>query len=464
MKLKEILKICSCILAGLVFSTTVFGQTPTPTPSPLPAFKIERSDRSVPFHQALIKDQDADDDDKNPWYLGIDKDEVVKFDLPECKVLDWDEDSQMETVTCFELVSSKPSVVTVLDDHFLVGMAKRGDAVITVREVTKKYKVENRGTISEEKIEQIKDKKVILENHRFSLGGSLRDFAFVNVRIVSNTDKKIIAVPYLKDYKSVRDTYGKGIAKNYMVVAVRIINDNSGKQFLVQNVSVSFDPNQCNDLADIWAGVGAYGTSLRRPPNETEIDEAAKMVKDKRKDCMDNYEKNFAFPNTILPIDDNTMLAVGEAEKYRSRRYQFFQAIRFAADVGGGLTAFNLLGRDGITGFNFLGGTLFNAADAALPKSADEKRENLRRDVPKENVIVKGNDHQVVNIFIPIIHVLKKPAWEKYKTSIDKRKDDETFHQYMKLFLVANSSGILIDENSKAVESKQGGGAATTRP
>jgi hypothetical protein len=446
----------------VVFIQPGFTQKLKPLTVSVPPLRVIRQNEATALKMALTQDEDAREDEF-PWYLGINKEEIIEVGVP-C-LTNWDASTLKETLTCYKLTSSQPTVIAVVNDRFLVGMARRGEAVITATETVVAETVVNRGTESESRSGHVSR----TYSRAFPLGNGFNDMDALRVRITSNTDRKIIAVPSLKTYKTVRDTYGKGIAKNFIVASVNIINNNPSKQFLVQNVSVSFDPNQCNNLAEIWARIYGEKITLRKSP-ATARDEGGKVIAVQTQDytpesernlCLTQYKSYFGVPTTILPTDANTMQAVGEAAKYRSFRYKLFQGLRFAADVGSGLTAFNILGREGRTGFNYLGGTLFSAADAALPKVSDEKRKNLEADVPKSNLIVKGNDSEEINIFIPATHIFKKSAWEQYKKTINKIEDDDGFRQYLLLFLVANSNGILIDENSKQVDSTQGGGAKT---
>lgn len=477
-----------CLIFLFASVQSASAQTPTTSVSPVPVatppIAVFRKGTATALRVAMIQDKDAEEDEFS-YYLPIEKEEIIKIDIPDCGEPKWDEGSKTETTVCYRLVSSNPAVVSVLNSKFLIGMAKRGEASITVQEYILERQITNRGAENEERsafVEQPKPKLMGIP-----LGRGFEVLEKIPIRVNSRVDKQIIAVPSLKTYQAVSDSYGKGIAKKYLVVAVDIINNNANKQYLIQNVSISFDPNQCNNLADVWGNVYAGGTTLRlKEPEKT--DENGKKYRETKNEkggvyrtqndiktetftpdsernvCLANYKRYFYFPATIMPTDGNTMLAVAESEKYRSRRYQLFQAMKFAADVGGGLTAFKILGRDGITGFNFLGGTLFNSADKALPRVSDQKLQNLGKDSPKPNVIVKGNDYQTVNIFIPAHHVLSNEAWEKYRNSRgDMKNIDAEFVRYMLLFLVANSNGILIDENSKQVESEQGGGAVKSK-
>jgi hypothetical protein len=361
------------------------------------------------------------------------------------------------------LESDRPYMVAVVNDRFLLGTGKRGEAVITIKKRVRKRQAAE--------FAAKKDAAWTNTPASFSLGAGYEKMERLRVRIATNTDRRIVAVPRIKTYRAVRATYGKGIAKSYIVVAVDVNNSNPSKQFLIQNVSISFDPLQCEALAEMWAGM--YFEGLQQPvtlrnkmgrASGTTVGSApvtadAPTPEGKKNECISKYIEYFGFPNTIMPTDNTTMLAVAAAEKYKSPRYRLFQGIKFAADVGAALPVFNILGPDGRTGFNFLGGTLTTALDAALPKLSDEKLRNLEADIPKSNVIVRGNDTQTVNIFIPAEHVFTQAAWNDYKADLKNPATRDDFKFYMLLFLVANSNGILIDENSKQVESKQGGGA-----
>ena len=266
------------------------------------------------------------------------------------------------------------------------------------------------------------------------------------VVVTNNTDENINSDPTFLSYKVVKDAFGRRIAEYYLVIQVNIQNNNSNKRFLVQDVSVAFDPKQCRVMELYFTRINSsYATQF-----------------DENK-CVQNYVDYFGYPMNISPIERETILAAANTEKYRSKRYQVFKALKFIADVGGGLTTFKLLGRDGISAFGFLGGTIFNSLDTALPKVSDEKRTFLEKNVPQENVIVNANDAKKLNIFIPADRVFTNETWRTYKKSVKKKPKPNVliepleFRRYIQLFMIATSKGVLIDSNSKTTDSKGGG-------
>lgn len=275
---------------------------------------------------------------------------------------------------------------------------------------------------------------------------------FFNTGVFAQVDEKINSEPTFLSYKVVKDAFGRRIAEYYLVVQVNIQNNNSDKRFLVQDVSVAFDPKQCSVMEQYFAKIDKTSSSQFKYADQFP-----------EKECLDSYLKYFGYPMNISPIERETILAAANTEKYRSKRYQLFKAIKFIADVGGGLTTFKLLGRDGISGFSFLGGTVFNSLDGALPKVSEEKRAFLEKSVPQENVIVNSNEAKKLNIFIPADRVFTNESWKIYKRSIKKKTkqtiliDPLDFRRYIQLFMLASSKGVLIDSNSKTTDSKGGG-------
>lgn len=415
---------------------------------------VSKGERS-PLYKTLVVDELAEENETK-WYININPEQLIELRAePDTRK----GDNGIVHEEKFVLVSKHPGIISVVNDKLLLATGRRGEAIIEVE----RWVRNRREADIENGIDTAPWNKI--GNVNFSLGNGLTPQRKLRFRINSATDRQIISVPRLKTYKAVRDSYGKGIARNFVVVAVDINNSNAGKQFLVQNVYVSFDPTQCENFADFWAT--AIGDSFEYKDRSKRIKPAAtpvpeKMTPEERKnECLNAYISYFGFPTSILPTDSNTMLAIAEAEKYRSSRYRLFQGLKFAADVGSALgPAFNIIGPAGRTGFSFLGGTLSSGLDTALPKISDQKLNNLRTDVPKANVIVKGNSVETINIFIPATHILSHEAWKAYRS--DYKDDDynknKNFIKYMLLFLVAKSDGILIDENSRQVETKQGGG------
>ena len=280
---------------------------------------------------------------------------------------------------------------------------------------------------------------------------NLNGLAKIKVVVLPNKfDEKIISEPTFLSYKVVKDAFGRRVAEYYLVIQVNIKNNNAGKQFLVQDVSVVFDPKQCRLMEQ-------YFDNIPQAVNSADYETAFS-----EEECLKNYTANFKFPASISPIERDTILAAANTEKYRSKRYQIFRVLRFVADVGGGLTGFNILGPDGVNGFSFLGGTIFNSLENALPKNAEEKRQFLEKSVPEQNVLVNSRSSKKLNIFIPADRVFNQPSWEKYKKSVKEKlkkgQDDPLdFRRYMQLFLLATSNGVLIDENAETTNSKGGG-------
>jgi hypothetical protein len=425
--------------------------SPTPPTLKIDENKIRfiRPDGSGDYLRSLLTDEEESGATRQSFVLPLAKDELIRLKLPDCEPSEYKENKSKTvlqiTKKCFQLESSDPEIVSVVGRDSLLGTGKRGQAKISVRMVVLTEIVDRVSNVSRTL------EPVVIPGTPFAIpiGTGLTPLSSLLIRIKDKIDRNIIAEPRLKTYQTVRDQYGKAIAKQFLVVAVDIHNRNAAKRFLVQDVSISFDPNQCRKIGELWA----MNTSEAFSDRLREI---------KRQECTLSYQTYFGLPVTIRPSDGNTILAVSEANKYKSGRYILFNAIRFAADIGtGGLSSFKIGGPDAKTAFNFLGSTLFNAADTALPRVSDEKRKNIEKDAPKANVIVNANDSETINIFVPINHVFTKEAWNRYHRSIRDGSFADEFNQYMLLFLIANSDGVLIDPNSTPVKSLTGGGVKT---
>ena len=443
-------------------STELFETNPTPIqPKGLEVsedvLKITLQNGEARTLKQSLVPEDAADGISSPTSLRLAKDEVIRVNIPGCdngiSFENADHTKRKTTWKCFELVSSSPENVAVIGGNTLIGTSKKGAADITIRSVTKS-EILNLSNGFKEVLPLVVNPVSTIFTFPLTKDEKVEK---LKVQIEQNTDLKIVSVPRIKSYNDVKDQYGKGIAGRFLVVTVDINNSNSAKQFLVQNVSIKFDPAQCNKIALNWQHIVNDYKGIFKEEYKNTTSEAIRST------CFDKYKEYFHFPVDLMPSDGSTLLAIDTAEKYRSWRYWTFKGARFAADVGSGLSIFKILGRDGKTGFNFLGSTLFTASEVLWPNVSEEKRKNLENDIPKSNVIVKGTDSAKVNLFIPINHVFTTSGWKSYKRKLKTATNDALFDQYMILFLVANSNGILIDENSRQVESKQGGGVKITQ-
>jgi len=63
---------------------------------------------------------------------------------------------------------------------------------------------------------------------------------------------QIIPAPMLLSYREVKDGFGKRIADTYIVVQVNIKNPDIEHQFLLQDLRIVFDPNQCERAGEYY--------------------------------------------------------------------------------------------------------------------------------------------------------------------------------------------------------------------
>lgn len=424
----------------LLLSSVVFTFSPAYAQAEKP-IKISRNGRPETLKLALSYDE------SNPGgALNVQCDEIIEVHTPDG----------------VRLESSNPGVVRIVGDRHLVAGREPGTAEIRAYYPTGRAATPHAAEIAPTRPVVDPDGNVLVPgspgsperpavnavspNTEFRLSDRQNGRLFI--RTGRTVTYAVEAVPKFFSYKDVKDAFGSRVAQNYVVVQVRIYNSMPDKKFLIKNVSAKFDPHQCTLQKDRWPGF------------------------DDQK-CMEAYKRFFQFPINHSANDNTAMLGVAEVERYRSKRYRLFQALRWVADVGGGLSTFNLLGKDGVKAFAFMGSTLFNATDAALPKVAIEQKERLEKMLPKPNTIV-GDDPVDVNLFIPAAQVLSADVFKVYKKTAAKISgpsldhafpnyardfSESEFHRYIILFLVANASGTLIDRNAQQVDAKQGGGA-----
>lgn len=305
---------------------------------------------------------------------------------------------------------------------------------------------------------------------------------------------KITAEPTFLSYKTVRDNFGKRIGDSFVVIQINIRNESPTSQFFVQDIAVLLDPNQCQKAAEFYNEVGVVmprkenrsikagqnGQSQNEESDQEDetlpIDplvaeqltaaraDRAKSANDRLAQCLTYFNEQFAYPTQFSPVARDTVLGVATANLNRSPRNIFFRGLRFAADMGGVLTGLSLLGPDGVKGFNFLGTSVYNSADTALPSISQAKMENLRRTLPEGNVVVSSREAKIYNIFIPTDRFFSKTTWEMYKKKTNKMDDEALkLRRMIELMLVSSVRGVMISSESPSVTLKPGGGANELR-
>lgn len=329
-------------------------------------------------------------DEKGKKVLKIYEREVIEFIVPKGVVLE----------------TADPKIAAVVSGNMIIGVGKNED-----------------------------DKsETLLSAKSGNLKFLLSDGENITLIVLPQITFEVTSKPTFLSYKIVKDAFGKGIAENFLVVQVNVKNNHPTKQFLMQEVSVMFDPKQCAAMTEYYQ-------------------------KFSEENCYAEYNNFFKYPTSISPIDRESIMGVANVEKYRSKRDLLFRSMKFIATVGSGLSGFNLLGGDAIKGFSFLGNGFNTATDDALPKIAVEKQGRLERSLPEEVTLVKSQSYKLVNIFVPADRVFTRNTWELYKRSIKKKKNDDAtdFRRYIQLFLRSDATGILIENNSEKVSGKGGG-------
>lgn len=243
---------------------------------------------------------------------------------------------------------------------------------------------------------------------------------------IADDDEKIVPAPVFLSYKDVKDNFGRRIADSFMVVQVTVQNEND-KQFIVQDVQIALDPNQCAVANDFYKDFNV-------------------------EECKGVYDKYFKYPIVYSPTDRNLLMGVSKVGQYKNPRSFFFRVLEFAGSFGTSLTGFNFIGRDGKAGIGILRGSFLDSTKNLIPADEAEKMNNLSENSYIANVIIESKQAKTFNVFIPTDRFFYKDTWKLYKQPPRKESIEAfEFRRLMQFFVIASVYGVHI-------ESKVGGG------
>ena len=238
---------------------------------------------------------------------------------------------------------------------------------------------------------------------------------------VSPRQDKIIPAPTLMSYTEARDNFGRRIADNFIVVQVTIKNPDITHQFLLQDMRVVFDPNECDKAGEFYKQF-------------------------KVQECHDRYDHYLKYPIAYAPTSQSALQAVAGIGQYRSPRNFFFKALDFAATMGGALTGFNFVGRDGKAGLSVFNGTFLTASKSFLPDLTLGQLAQLTEQSYKPNTLVETKDAKTYCVFLPANQFLNKTNWDLYKKKMSKGTDEALeLRRVMQLVLTVSVSGVAIE-------------------
>jgi hypothetical protein len=249
--------------------------------------------------------------------------------------------------------------------------------------------------------------------------------------------RPIVAESTFLSYKVVKDNFGKKFAQTFFVVQVDLRNEKLDKQFIVQNVSVIIDPNQCIGARQIY--------------NNFDQD-----------DCLAIFDTHFVYPTAQFGTRSDEVLGTGKADLNRSNRNVGFRILEFSAAMGTVLSGFNgVLGPDGVKGMNVLGTTVSAAANRLFPNTADEKYESLRKAQLSEDMIIKSKESRTVNIFIPADRIFYDESWKLYiQSARSATADSYKLKVALDMLLLSTATGVLVDNDAPRVEVRSGDNVA----
>lgn len=252
----------------------------------------------------------------------------------------------------------------------------------------------------------------------------------------SSTAEQIIVAPIFLSYKEVKDNFGRRVADTFVVVQVAVRNeDKQGKQFLVQDIVVTLDPNQCEEAGSFYEKFDVGN-------------------------CQGKYEKYFMYPIAYSPTSRQTVLAVANVGKDKNPRNFFFRSLEFAASFSTSLTGFNFIGRDGKAGIGILNGAFLNSAKTAIPDFTAAQMSNVTERTFTPNSIIESQRSEIFNIFIPTDRFFSNDSWKLYKTSTRKMSSESLeLKRILQLTLMASAYGVYIKPEGETKPTKPGGGA-----
>lgn len=256
-----------------------------------------------------------------------------------------------------------------------------------------------------------------------------------------NPDNQIIPAPMLLSYRDVKDSFGKRIADSYIVVQVNIKNPDIEHQYLLQDLRVVFDPNQCEKAQEYYS---RFDTSA----------------------CQAQYEKYLKYPIAYSPVAQPALQAVAMVGENHNPRNIGFRLLDFAATMGGALTGFDFVGRDGKAALSVFNGTFLTASKTFIPDMTAGQLTRLTEQSYKPNTLVESKDTKNYDVFIPANQLFSKDNWKLYKQTVGNGSEESVqMLRLLQLVLTATASGTHIrnveGENPLPVT---GGGAPTSNP
>ncbi len=318
-------------------------------------------------------------------------------------LLDTNEVVELSVESGVEIETSSDNSVRVLDNKYLVGLAPGTDTIIRFRN----------SSGDELGVDGIADLIVAVED--------------------VDAGRPIVAESTFLSYKVVKDNFGKKFAQTFFVVQVDIRNEKLDKQFIVQNVSVIIDPNQCIGAREIYSNFD-------------------------QDDCLTIFDTHFVYPTAQFGTRSEEVLGTGKADLNRSNRNVGFRILEFSAAMGTVLSGFNgVLGPDGVKGMNVLGTTVSAAANRLFPNTADDKFESLRKAQLSEDMIIKSKESRTINIFIPADRIFYDESWKMYiQPARSAKVDSYKFKVALDMLLLSTATGVLVDNDAPKVEVRSG--------
>lgn len=251
----------------------------------------------------------------------------------------------------------------------------------------------------------------------------------------SQQDKEIVLAPTLLSYKQVKDNFGKRIADTHIAVQVSIENADVDRQFILQDLRADIDPNQC-----------AYANNYYR-----RFDAAR---------CEEMFNQYFLFPIAYAPVQQSSLLASASIGQVHNPRNFAFRLLEFSAQMGGALTGFNFVGRDGKAGLSVFNGTFLNSAKSAFPDLTLGQMTQLTQQAYKPNTVVNSKETGSYTIFIPTDKLFSKETWKLYKQDPGNASAEALrLRQLLQLVISVTAIGVHVKSDSPTPESKSAGGA-----
>jgi hypothetical protein len=257
----------------------------------------------------------------------------------------------------------------------------------------------------------------------------------------TDSDDQVIPAPTLMSYQEVKDNFGRRIADSYLVVQVNIKNPDIAHQFLLQDLRVIFDPNECDNAKEFYEHLDVQA-------------------------CRVQYNKYLRYPIAYAPISQSSLQAVAGIGQNQNPRNVLFRSLDFLATMGGALTGFDFVGRDGKAGLSVFNGTFLTASRALFPDLTVGQLTQLTEQSYKPNTLLESKDSKTYCIFIPTNQLFAKETWKLYK---QKPKDSSPealeLRRFLQLVLTVTASGVHIQQAAGSSETNvTGGGAARPSP